>query len=125
MKILTELMFAMCLLGCGVIRKKDEVQSFIPGTYIRFSEHEFGREYDTLIISLQSSSANEYRIVRRWKYERVVDGHRLVPEYKIKVSVAIFDPRQKLLQEIRTGRIYTVDVKSGNLFSGAVKYKKL
>lgn len=125
MKILTELMFAMCLLGCGVIRKKDEVQSFIPGTYIRFSEHEFGREYDTLIISLQSSSANEYRIVRRWKYERQMDGHRLVPEYKIKVSVAIFDPGQKLLQETRTGRIYTVDVKSGNLFSGAVKYKKL
>ena len=30
---------------------KDEVKTFIPGTYTRISEHEFGKEYDTLFIS--------------------------------------------------------------------------
>jgi hypothetical protein len=123
MKILVQMALAMFLFSCGLIRKKEDVQSNITGTYIRFSEHEFGREYDTLIISLQNASANEYKVVRRWKYERMVEGRQL-PEYKIRVAVAIFDIRRKILQETVSGRIYTVE-SSGNLFSGSVKYKKL
>lgn len=122
--IVISALFAIVGSGCGLIRKKEEIQRYIPGTYVRFSEHEFGRECDTLIISLQNSSVNEYKIVRRWKYERVVDGHKIMPEYKIKVSVAIFDPGRKLLQETGSGRIYTFE-SSGSLFSGAVKYRKL
>lgn len=125
MKILIQMALAMFLFSCGLIRKKEDVQSKIPGMYIRFSEHEFGREYDTLIISLQNASANEYKIIRRWKYERVMDGHRLLPEYKMRVAVAVFDPGRNLLQETASGRVYTVDVNSGNLFSGSVKYRKL
>lgn len=116
---------ALLVIGCGLIRKKEEVKKFIPGMYIRFSEHEFGKEYDTLIISLQSSAANEYKIVRRWRYEREVGGRKMEPEYKIKASIAIFDPGRGLLQETSTGRIYTVDVNLGYLFSGAIKYRKL
>ena len=119
------LLFAMFFWGCGLISKKEEIQKFIPGTYTRFSEHEFGKEYDTLVISLQNASANEYKIVRRWKYERIVDGKGIEPEYKIKASVALLNVRHQLLEEINTGRIYTVDVKLGCLFSGVVKYRKL
>jgi len=115
---------ALLFIGCGLISKKEQIQSFIPGMYIRFSEHEFGKEYDTLIISLQSGAANEYRIVRRWKYERQV-GRKMEPEYKMKASAAIFDAMHNLLQEISTGRIYTVDVSAKCIFSGTVKYKKL
>jgi len=64
-------------------------------------------------------------IVRRWKYERVVDGKAMEPEYKIKVSTAIFDTMHNLLEEITTGRIYTIDISSKCIFSGTVKYKKL
>ena len=116
---------ALLIIGCGLISKKEEIQQFIPGTYTRFSEHEFGKEYDTLIISLQSAAANEYRIVRRWKYERQVEGQKIEPEYKIKASVAILNVRHNLLQEISTGRIYTVDVSAKCIFSDTVKYKKL
>ncbi len=125
MTIVIYALFALFLLGCGLIGRRHEVQSFMPGMYTRFSVHEFGKEYDTLVISLQNPSANQYRIVRRWKYERVVDGKAMEPEYKIKASAAIFDTRHNLLQEITTGRIYTVDVSSKYIFSGTVKYKKL
>ena len=38
------------LITCKGI-SKDDVQDFIPGTYVRLSKHEFGKEYDTLVVS--------------------------------------------------------------------------
>ncbi|MEO7982567.1 MAG: hypothetical protein ABI688_00670 [Bacteroidota bacterium] len=78
MKIILMIHIAVLLLyGCGLNKIKDEVQEFIPGTYIRFSTQEFGTEYDTLVISLQNQTVNVYRILRKWKYERVLDGEGL------------------------------------------------
>jgi hypothetical protein len=104
---------------------KDEIKNFIPGTYIRFSKNEFGKEYDTLIISLQNPSANEYKIVRKWKYERQIDGEKMQPEYKIKTIRVIYNSDHKLLQEPVSGKIYSIDVYTKCLFNGPNKYQKL
>lgn len=115
----------MVLAGCGLINPSDRVKVFIPGTYIRFSKNEFGNEYDTLIISLQNSSAGEYKIVRKWKYERAVDENKTEPEYHIKTTTAIYDPAHQLLEENGTGKMYSIDVKANCLFNGSNKYQKL
>lgn len=125
MKMIVMIHITMALAGCGLINPSDRVKVFIPGTYIRFSKNEFGNEYDTLIISLQNSSAGEYKIVRKWKYERQANGETIDPEYKIKITAAIYDSKHKLLQEMSTGRIYSVDVSSKCVFNGPVKYQKL
>ena len=116
---------ALLIIGCGLIRTQDKTKDFIPGTYIRFSSHEYGKEYDTLVISLQNSMSDEYRIVRKWKYERVPDRQKSEPEYHKKESSAIYNPVHKLLQESETGRIYSIDVKENCLFNGPIKYQKL
>ena len=116
---------ALLIIGCGLIRTQDKVKDFIPGTYIRFSIHEFGKEYDTLVISLQNASANEYKIVRRWKYERMIYGKVMEPEYKIKVTTAIYDMEGKVLREAVTGKIYSIDPGKNCLFNGPVKFQKL
>jgi hypothetical protein len=115
----------LLLCGCGLIKTKDEVEEFIPGTYIRFSEHEFGKEYDTLIITLQSQSAKDYRILRKWKYERVLDGSAIEPEYKRSFTTGVYNSDHKLLQETETGDFYSFDVNQKLLFNGPVKYQKL
>ena len=116
---------ALLLYGCGLINARDEVEEFIPGTYIRFSEHEYGTEYDTLIITLQNRSAGEYSILRKWKYERVLDGERIEPEYKRTNTSGVYNSTHKLLQETETGDIYSFDIKQKILFNGPVKYQKL
>lgn len=112
------LFFAACSSG-------DEVQTFISGTYIRFSKHEFGTEHDTLVISLQNGSAGEYKIVRRWKYERVLDGNAIEPEYKFITTSGIYYSSRKLLQERETGDFFSFDVTEKSVFNGPVKYQKL
>ena len=126
MKILLLVHLCLVLLySCGMIITKDEVREFIPGTYIRFSHHEFGTEHDTLVITIQNQSANEYKIIRKWKYERVLDGLPMKAEYKRLTTSGIYNTQHKLLQETETGDLYSFDVKGKLLFNGPTKYQKL
>jgi len=112
------------LISCSSLMK-DKIKEFIPGTYIRFSQQEFGAEYDTLIITLQNPSANEYNILRKWKYERVLDGNELQPEYKRIRSSGIYLSKHKIIQETETGDVISFDIKHKILFNGSVQYHKL
>lgn len=116
----------LCLTyGCHLKNGNDPVQEFIPGTYIRFSAHEFGKEYDTLVITVQHKKAREYQIIRRWKYERVLDGVWIEPEYKLTKTTGFYKSKHHLLRENETGSVYTFDVGTNLLFNGPIKYRKL
>lgn len=111
--------------SCGSFSTTDKVKEFIPGTYTRFSQHEYGTEHDTMVITLQNSTANEYKILRKWKYERVLDGSAIEPEYKRMTTSGIYSVRNKVLQETETGDLFSFDVKGKLLFNGSTKYQKL
>lgn len=97
------------------------IQEFIPGTYIRFSSHESGKEYDTLAISMLDAIANEYTITRRWRYERADSP----PNYQLIITAAIYYPDDKILEDIESGDLLTFDPKQSCLFIGTLKYQKL
>ena len=126
MKTLNVLLFVstIALWACNSI-VKEKVKDFIPGTYIRSSQHEYGTEHDTVIITLQNQSADEYKIERRWKYERMLDGKPVEPEYKQTTNSGIYNPESKILQESSTLEQYTFDIKQKALFVGSTKYQKL
>ena len=116
---------ALLVYGCGLTKNRDEVEEFMPGTYIRFSQHEFGIEYDTFVINLQNKTVQEYKILRKWKYERMLDNQKIEPEYKRSFTSGIYYGKDRLLKENETGDIYSFDVKEKALFNGPVKYQKL
>ncbi len=105
--------------------ESDAIKEFIPGTYIRFSQHEFGKEYDTLVISLQNEAASHYQIHRKWRYERVLDGKSIEPEYKKENSFAIYNPETKFLQETGTLDLFTFDTEKKLLFNGTNDFTKI
>lgn len=97
------------------------LQEFIPGTYIRFSSHELGKEYDTLAISIQNPSANQYRIIRRWKYERTGEQ----PEYQLITTAGIYYAEENVIEDTENGDLISFDPKQNCLFIGTIKYQKL
>ncbi|MEO8406716.1 MAG: hypothetical protein ABI480_19035 [Chitinophagaceae bacterium] len=118
----------LCLLlvyGCRQVAVKDEVKSFAAGTYIRYSEHEFGNEYDTVCISLLNENTGDYKIMRKWKYERVLDGNRLEPEYKKQVTSGLYSVKYKMIRELETGIVITFDIQARTLMMNTTKYKKI
>ena len=96
------------------------IADFIPVTYIRFSEHEFGKEYDTLVITDQSGL---YSIERRWKYERILDGQIIEPEYKKTIMTGIL--KENILTEQQAGILYTFDLVRKCVYSGHTRFYKL
>ena len=127
MKALVMLCLTVCAIvsGCASGTSVDEIEVTIPGTYIRASQHEYGNEFDTLVVSLQNEAANEYKLNRRWRYERVLDGKAIEPEYKNTTTTAVFDEAAKLLKETETGDTYSFDPASKTLLAGSTKYGKL
>ena len=109
--------------GCGTAT--DDIAEFIPGTYVREGINEFGKEYDTLVISIQNKEAKQYKIVNKWLFARQVDGEVKEPEYKIKETSAIYNSDNKLLEESETLDHYSFDTKENLLFDGTNKYKKI
>lgn len=119
------LITTLLIFNCGDDRESDEVLNFIPGTYARQSEGEFGKSYDTLVISLQNKTANQFKIVRHWRYDRVLDGKPLEPEYKVTETSAVFDASSKALQESETLDAFTFDTKKKLLFDGPNQFIKI
>lgn len=111
--------------GCNNGSSVDEMKASLPGTYIRASQHEYGKEFDTLVVSLQNEAANEFKLNRRWRYERVLDGKAIEPEYKNTTTAAVYDEATKQLKETETGDTYSFDPASKTLFAGSTKYEKL
>ncbi len=122
--VLLILSATLIISGCGT-SGKDEIMEFIPGTYIRAGQNEFGKEFDTLVISLQNPSAKEYKIQNRWHYIRQVDGEANVPEYKVKETSGIYNTDTKLLEEAETLDHYSFDIKDKLVFDGTNKFKKI
>ena len=119
--------FALLLMaiagGCGTAT--DDIAEFIPGTYVREGINEFGKEYDTLVISIQNKEAKQYKIVNKWLFARQVDGEVKEPKYKVKETSAIYNSENKLLEESETLDHYSFDAKEKLLFDGTNKYKKI
>lgn len=125
MKTTMLILFATVIIyGCNT-SNKDEIIEFIPGTYVRVGQNEFGKEFDTLVITIQNPVAREFKIQNRWHYIRQVEGESNVPEYKVKETSGIYNVETKLLEESETLDHYSFDVKEKVLFNGANKFKKI
>lgn len=127
MKNLSLLLLALLSLfgSCGTGNESEEILNFIPGTYVRQSEGEFGKSYDTLAITLQNKSSSQFKIVRRWRYDRVLDGKPIEPEYKITETSGIYEASTKSLKESETLEFFTFDTKKKLLFDGPNQFTKI
>ena len=117
-------LFIMLVQGCGLIIKRDKVKVFIPGAYTRVSQHEFGTEHDTIIIRILNDFSDQYHIERRWKYQRVLDGEKLEPEYKLVKMTGYYNKTRKLLRIEQTGEIISFLPEQKEILAGSVTYQK-
>jgi hypothetical protein len=118
------LLATVIIYGCNT-SSKDEIIEFIPGTYVRNGQNEFGKEFDTLVITIHNPAAKEFKIQNRWHYIRQVEGEANVPEYKVKETSGIYNSETKLLEEAETLDHYSFDIKENALFNGTNKFKKI
>lgn len=123
--LLCMLIFSLIAASCLNTGGEDKLQKAIPGTYIRYSEHEFGREWDTLTIQKSNNELTVFEILRKWNYERILDGQKIQPEYKRLFSSGIYDEEEHVLKDTETGEVYTFDFAKHTVSTGETIYKKI
>ena len=114
----------LSLLACSS-SKTDEVESFIPGTYVRFSDHEMRKEYDTLSIEVLSEAGNNYKLLRSSTFQRKMDGRSFPWEHTEEEWTAIYDPQRKVLNETTKGKLISFIPEKNILLVGTTEYKKI
>jgi hypothetical protein len=111
------------LLACE--SHSDEIRAFIPGTYIRFSDDEMRKEYDTIKINVISEKGNNYSIIRSVSFQKKIDGREFPWEYTKEEWTAVYDESKRVLNETRKGKVISFVPEKNTLMVGTTEYKKL
>lgn len=111
------------LLACTT--KNDEVKGFIPGTYVRYSENEMGRRYDTLQIEILSACSNNYRVIRFSSVQRLLDGQAFPWERRREVWACVYDEDKQIMNEMKKGKVMSFVPERSLLLVGSTEYKKI
>ena len=114
----------LLLLACES-SKSDEIRTFIPGTYARFSDHEMRKEYDTIRINVISETGNNYSLIRSSSFQRKMDGKEFPWEYTKEEWTAVYDESTRVLNETRKGKVLSFVPETNILLVGTTEYKKV
>ena len=85
----------LLLLACGS-SGSDEIRNFIPGTYVRFSDHEMRKEYDTIKIHVISSTGKNYKLIRSSCFQRKLERKDVPWEYTKEEWTAVYDENKRV-----------------------------
>lgn len=100
-----------------------QIKELIPGNYVREFKNEFFIGRDTLVIWHFKNST--YVINHKESYQRIRDGDLLNVERKTEKWVTVYDEKDQVLIEGRTGKILSFDPSKNLLMVGSSIYKKM
>jgi hypothetical protein len=113
--------FASCSISGGT----DAIKSFIPGTYVMWSDDEVSKVKDTLRISKLSAEGNSYIILRNTSYRRIINKKALPAEHKSVKWIGVYDNQQKVMRETSKGKVFTFIPEKDVVLVGTTAFKKI
>ena len=102
---------------------RDQVRSFMPGTYVNQAGSEFSKASDTLVI--EAGSNNRYLIQRKTGFNRIRGGKIGKREYETEVWTAVYEEQSRILKETKRGKELLFDPSAGTLRIGSRVYQKI
>ncbi len=113
--------FVLVWFAVGELFKREKVENWITGVYIRLESNDFSKEADTLTVTQQAG--RQFRIQRRMGFRRIMDGKVFDPEYKSEEWIGIFDEKTQQILEQQQGRV--LSFKKDKMWVGTSEYQKL
>jgi len=115
--------FALVWFTAAKLLKRNKVEDWITGVYIRLVSNDFSQGADTLTIIKKASS--QFLIKRRSSYRRLLDGQVFDPEYKTEDWLGVYDDKTQLLHEQQHGKILSFQPGERTMKVGTAEYKKI
>jgi hypothetical protein len=115
--------FALVWFTAAKLLKRNKVEDWITGVYIRLVSNDFSQGADTLTITKKASS--QFLIKRRSSYRRLLDGQVFDPEYKTEDWLGVYDEKTQLLHEQQHGKVLSFQPGESTMKVGTAEYKKI
>jgi len=115
----------IALIAALFIRCTSHTTVDISGSYVNQAQSEYGKDYDTLIISSDNSTYKTYSIESRTGYQKIRNGVLHPMEYKQEKWMATWDADKLLLSETELGRQIRFQPEKHSLLLGNSEYRKL
>ncbi len=103
--------------------QRTEMEQTIPGTYVRVVENEFSRGRDTLTI--RQFNDQIYTIDHKGTFQRIKNESLLPTQGFHEKWTAIFDEKNKILKEVKRGKVLSFKPSEKILLVGESVYKKI
>jgi len=101
------------------------IREYIPGAYVKQSESDYSKAYDTLRISVYDEVGNTYLVAQRTGYQLIQNGRLQPKQYKSDKEVAVYDEGTNQLQGMNSGRLFIFSPEHGTLLAGPAQYTKI
>ena len=96
----------------------------LAGMYTAYHEHEFGKTQDTLMVTHANDGDNIYNITRHSGLVRTINGKIFPKKLMVDSYVARYNDKDKILQELRTGKIFIYNSQKQILVLGGTGFMK-
>lgn len=126
----TLLFSLLTILAGAACNNSSAVKEFIPGIYAMSFRDSLSpttnvEGVDTLVISKQAQSGSDtYQIIRKTRYQRMLDSVKHAEEVKTVTWVGFFDKEHNIIKT-ETEKILAFDLAGESLVIGDKKYKKV
>jgi hypothetical protein len=114
---------SMCIVACHA--GSGQRTPSLAGRYVKVSQGEYSRAYDTLDVTAYADGGNIYVLAERNSYTVLRDGKPVRAGQKHFLETAVFNPATGQLQGLVSGRLFVFSPQKGTLLAGAGVYQKI
>jgi len=111
------------LAACG--NNSRHIKDFIPGTYVNEAQSCYSLANDTLQIAPNLLTENNYRIIHKTGFNRVITGKLQPRERRIKTFTAIWDEQKQTLMILQNGVVLLFQPRGNQLLIENSTYRKI
>ncbi len=115
----------ICMLFIIAACSNSKNESSLSGTYVGFTENEYGKINDTLILTKANSGEGMYQITKHAGLIKIVDGKQLPKELNTETWTLEYNADKQTLFELKEGRTFIWNSGTQSLQSGSTTYKKI
>lgn len=115
----------ICMLFFIAACNNSKTESSLSGIYVGFTENEYGKTDDTLILTKANSGEGMYQISKHAGLIKIIDGKQMPKEVNIETWTLEYNAGKQTLFELKEGRTLIWNSGTQSLLLGSTQYKKI
>ena len=115
----------ICMLFFIAACSNSKTESSLSGTYVGFTENEYGKTDDTLILTKANGGEGMYQITKHAGLIKIVGGKQLPKEVNTETWTLEYNADKQTLFELKEGRTLIWNSGTQSLLLGSTQYKKI